>query len=813
MDDESVGTRVCHSVPITTLAYAVREAVMVQQELCKHEQAYMMTFNGKSVKNGIATRITFTHRQQLLMWAHIARHALVPGTHLSHIAELQNAIGLDVLEMSARHRVAHSVVESLNRKCRKLRDNDVRPRLEMVKGAAIWRYEPWVRRWAEPEWNGDRSKPERQCLLGEDGGTKQGDGLELGEQSVTYQTSPSTLKHQQFVKDQESFRDAEFPIDKEPVIDTAMRDVGRCNMADHTPEPSTNIMTGFISHPTNQESRANNFAPQTPINMNSGSAGYPRLRMLTDSSNHGFPLADTSFPNGPRINTSNAASTSSESPNPMEIYSCQKMASPAASWRDDTRAYMASGALFHLHDGPSHPQALEPAAIAQSQLEAEEARRRQQLQMESEMREQTRLANQALPVAETNARSAARRLEELLLLPGTRIEQQMQGISPYHEAPAQRPAWVKQSERAEAHGDVQVEEPAELPALEPKTARLQSPFEVEGEEQVGDMDEARHVDLARANDYLQPPHQRKMAETDRLRDEVNLDMDRKEAAPKSKVALEEAQVREGVMPHEGHFNVPSSSSSDASSSQEESLPARDCAESRDTTGGGVTTTSFQETWTSQLGDDPAEAAPIKGLKTASKGLSSSHFATQRPASLSLGKASKHSELREAPKNAEPSPMAHPGASLSAGAPTTPTGSIMAMASTKQKPVAPPMTPSTRNHGKPMISVAPTTSNMSQLAVTSPSVVNVRASPQAEVESFLEYALRARDLAMQLSALDGARDASGELKHIRRRHQRALEKMVQAKDRVNAWVGEELGCGAQVEGMGTTAWLLGWRDEW
>ncbi|KAH6972308.1 hypothetical protein BKA56DRAFT_677263 [Ilyonectria sp. MPI-CAGE-AT-0026] len=392
------------------------------------------TFNGKSVKDGIALRITFTDSQQNLMWAHIARHALVPGTHLSHIDELQKAMGLDVLETSARLRVLRSVDGSLKRKCVMLSDAGVSPTLETVEGAAIWRYEPWVRRWAEPGWNGDRLKPKIQGLQGEDGGTGQGDELELGEQSVTCQTSPRTLEHQQFVKDQDSFRDAEFPIDGGPVIDTATRDGGGCNMADRTPKPSTNIMTGFISHSTNHESRANNFAPQTPINMSSGGVGYPRLRMPTDSSNHGVPLVDTSFPNGPRINTSNAISTSSESLDPMEIHSSQKMASPAASWRDYTRAHMASGALFHLHDGLSRPQALEPAAITQSRPES---RSRQQLHMEPEMRERTRFANQARPVADTNARSTARRLEDLLLQPGTRIEQQIQGISPYHEAPAQ----------------------------------------------------------------------------------------------------------------------------------------------------------------------------------------------------------------------------------------------------------------------------------------------------------------------------------------------------------------------------------------
>ncbi|KAH8667688.1 hypothetical protein BGZ61DRAFT_592497 [Ilyonectria robusta] len=777
------------------------------------------TFNGKSVKDGITQMITFTVPQQKLMWAHIARHGLVPDTRLSHIDELQKAMGLDVLEMSAWLRVLRSVDDSLKRKCVMLSKAGVSPTLETVEGAAIWRYEPWVRRWAEPGWNGDRLKPKTQGVQGGDGGTGQGDELELDEQSVTSQTSPRTLEHQQFVKDQVSFRDAEFPIDKEPVIDTATRDGGGCNMADRTPEPSKNIMTGFISHSTNHESRANNFAPQTPLNMSSGGVGYPRLRMPTDSSNHGVPLVDTSFPNGPRINTSNAVSTSSESPDPMEIHSSQKMASPAVSWRDYTRAYMASGALFHPQDGLSRPQALEPAAISQSRPEA---RSHQQLHMEPEMRERTRFANLARPVADTNARSTARRLEDLLLQPGTRIEQQIQGISPYHEAPAQRPAWIEQSERAEAHGEAQGEKPAELPTLEPKTARLQSPFEVEGGEQVGDMDEARHVDLAWANYYLQPPPQRKMDETNKLRDEVLLNMDRSEAASKSKVAREEAEVREGVTPHEGHFNVPSATSSDASSSQEEYLAVTDCAEARDTTGDGVPTTSCQRTCTSQLGDDPAEAAPTKGLKMASKGLSSSHFTTQRATFLNLGNASKHSEprrvskhseLREAPKHSEPSTIAHPEASLSTPAPKTPTGSMMDMASTKQKPVAPPMRPSTRNHGKPMLSVAPATSSMSRLAVTSPSVVNVRGSPQAEVESFLKYALRARDLTMQLSTLGGAGDASGELKDLRRRHQRALEKMVQAKDKVNTWVGEELGWGAQAEGMGTTAWLLGWRDQW
>lgn len=744
------------------------------------------------------------------MWAHIARHALVPDTRLSHIEELQKAMGLDVLGMSAWLRVLRSVDDSLKRKCVMLRDAGVSPTLETVEGAAIWRYESWVRRWAEPGWNGDRLKPKIQDLQGEDGGIGQGDELELDEQSVTYRASPRTLEHEQFVKDQDSFRDAEFPIDKEPVIDAATRDGGGCNMADRTPEPSTNSMTGFISHSTNHESRANNFAPQTPLNLSSGGVGYPSLRMSTDSSNHGVPLVDTSFPNGPRINTSNAVSTSSESPDPMEIHSSQKMASPAASWRDYTRAHMASGALFHLHDGLSRPQAHEPAAITQSRPES---RSRQQLHREPEMTERTRFANQARPVADTNALSTARRLEDLLLQPGTRIEQQVQGISPYHEAPAQRPAWIEQSERAEAHGEAQGEKPAELPTLEPKTLRLPSPFQVEGGEQVGDMDEARHVDLAWTNYYLQSPPQRKMDETDKLGDEGLLDMDRSVAVSTSKVAQEEAEVREGVTPHEGHFNVPSSTSSDASSSQEEYLPVTDCAEAIDRTGDGVPTTSCQGTGTSQLVDDPAEAAPTKGLKMASKGLSSSHFTTQGAAFLNLGNASKHSELREAPKHSEPSTMAHPEASLSTPAPKTPTGSMMDMASTKQKPAAPPMRPSTRNHGKPMTSVAPTTSSMSRRAVKSPSVVKVRGSPQAEVESFLKYALRARDLTMQLSTLGGAGDASGELKDLRRHHQRALEKMVQAKDKVNTWVGEELGWGGQAEGMGTTAWLLGWRDQW
>lgn len=145
--------------------------------------------------------ITFTKRQQILMWAHIARHGLDPDTRLSHIDELQKAMGLDVLEMSAWLRVLRSVDDSLKRKCVMLSEAGVIPTLETVEGADIWRYEPWVRRWAEPGWNGDRLKPKTQGLQGEDGGTGQGDELELDEQSVTSQTSPRTLEHQQFVKD------------------------------------------------------------------------------------------------------------------------------------------------------------------------------------------------------------------------------------------------------------------------------------------------------------------------------------------------------------------------------------------------------------------------------------------------------------------------------------------------------------------------------------------------------------------------------------------------------------------------------------
>lgn len=64
---------------------------------------------------------------------HIARHALVPSTHLSRLGELDESMGLSVLETSAKNRVVQSLVRSLRDKCKELSDKGVSPRLEATE--------------------------------------------------------------------------------------------------------------------------------------------------------------------------------------------------------------------------------------------------------------------------------------------------------------------------------------------------------------------------------------------------------------------------------------------------------------------------------------------------------------------------------------------------------------------------------------------------------------------------------------------------------------------------------------------------------
>lgn len=97
------------------------------------------------------------------MWTHVARYAVRSGSVEDHLGELVGVLGLRVEPGVDQSRaLLHAkLARAVSYRCKESEKRGIVPTVQgfAAEGGKVWQYPAWVRRWAEPGWNGDIRPP------------------------------------------------------------------------------------------------------------------------------------------------------------------------------------------------------------------------------------------------------------------------------------------------------------------------------------------------------------------------------------------------------------------------------------------------------------------------------------------------------------------------------------------------------------------------------------------------------------------------------------------------------------------------------